>query len=176
MKIVHIIEADSHAQLKTAVAELYLSLYPQQTTPCPMPAVPQDSSEEVVEPVAAPVEKKTRKKSSAKEKVAQEEQTEVEETSTISAASLRAETKVEAPESAEELAAEEEPINPFEEEPEVVKEAPAAPTFADVKAALEALNEREGLDAVRNLLSKYGVQRITAIKEADYVKFLADCK
>lgn len=148
MKFTHVIEGASFEEFKNGVAQLYSALHPNVTT------VGGSVSLEV----EVPVEKKTRK--SKKEATPSEVETEVEEKSVISAAKLKEEV-AQAPEE-----------NPFGEDEASAPEI----TFADVNEALKAVNAATDLDTVRAILSDFGVAKVTAVKKADYPKFIAACK
>ncbi len=72
-------------------------------------------------------------------------------------------------------------VDPFEEENEVNEDK--APPLKPIKvskelvvAALKEVNSSKGLEATRNVLQEFGVQRSSELKETDYAKVIEACK
>jgi len=171
-KIIHVIEAANHLEFKQAVTELHsmvclpgreaLSRYDSPTV-----GRVSDSNADLPNP---PTEqqpeagKKRGRKPGAKQEVKQEEVIkdapqaihieEVEEKSVISASAIKQEAVVSAQ------------VDPFSEE--VAAPQPQVLTFELIRDSLHKVNEKHGIDTVRKILADLGVQKVTAIKEADY--------
>lgn len=70
-------------------------------------------------------------------------------------------------------------VDPFEET-EVLEEAPPLkPIKISKELVIEALKEvnmKSGIEGARSVLSEFGVQRLSELKDSDYAKFVDSCK
>lgn len=172
-KIIHVIEAANHEEFKHAVTELHSmvclparAILSQAANVASKDAdVPNPPSDQQPEPG----KKRGRKPGSTKEAVAKEvipevvkdapeaiHIEEVEEKSVISASAIKQEA----------VAATQ--VDPFSEEVAAAPLQPQKLTFELIRDSLHKVNEKHGIDTVRKILADLGVQKVTAIKEADY--------
>lgn len=79
-----------------------------------------------------------------------------------------------------------EPVREVQPEPTAVAAAapapvaqpttqPSAATKDDARNALATVNEFKGLDTAKKILGEFGVDRFSALNEADYGRFIARC-
>lgn len=173
-KIIHVIEAANHEEFKHAVTELHSMVCLPAKQLYNTAAAPRAADNNVdltnppTESQPEPGKKRGRKPGSTKEAVAKEvipevvkdapqaiHIEEVEEKSVISASAIKQEA----------VAATQ--VDPFSDE----VAAPAQEqklTFELIRDSLHKVNEKHGIDTVRKILADLGVQKVTAIKEADY--------
>lgn len=66
-------------------------------------------------------------------------------------------------------------VNPGEPETTAPESAGEQPSLDDVRAALKKLNDSEGMNACRDVMARFGVNRVSELDGGQYAEFVAKC-
>lgn len=180
MKFSQLLEASSVEELRRVIAELNALLNPttiavRKTELDLAPVVPQ--APEFLAKMADEAAQTKAKRSGRKPPVVAPPKEEVEEKSTISAASLKEEIKAEK-QAAEAKPAEDVEADPFVEVDPFAESAPEAKkyTFSEINDFFKRVNAKHDMAKVKEILKPFNAERVSAVKEADYPKVVALCQ